>query len=100
MQRGNRTSREGGKVGKLVEFLGDIERESNVAVLTPEAVAQAARRAGLTPEEIDAVASGDAAKIAHAIGVADPSVAQGTFALVMAPEEEEEEKEPDEDDEK
>ena len=87
-------------MGKLVDFLSGIERESNSAVLTPEAVAEAARRAGLTPDEIDAVASGDASNVARAIGVADPSVARNVFTYVQAPDEEEEEKEPDEDGEK
>jgi hypothetical protein len=86
-------------VGKLVEFLGEIERESNVAVFSPEAVAQAARRAGLTPDEIDAVESGDGLKVAHAIAVDDPSIALGTYTFIQAPEEEEEGDEDDEDDE-
>jgi hypothetical protein len=85
-------------VTKLVEFLGDIERQSNAAVLTPEAVLQAARQAGLSPDEIEAIASGDAAKVAHAIGVTDPSVAHGSHVFINAPDEEEEEEEDDDED--
>jgi hypothetical protein len=83
-------------MAKLLEFMSDAEHLVDPFVPGRGEILAAARKAELSPDEVEALESGDSENISQAITAHNPALIVGVYLQINAPEEEEEEEEEEE----